>query len=251
MLFGLCNASGTFQGYINESLREYFDVFCTAYLDDVLIYTSKDKYYASHVFQVLKRLHKCRLQANIDKCELNTTKIKYLGMIVTTNGLKIDTKKVEAIQKWEVSLSVKDVQAFLGFTNFYWRFISDFSKKVKPLNKLIKGTQYTTRKGNKKIKYDAFQWSKACRQIFQNLKRAFTTVPMLAHYDSKLETCVETNVSNFVVAGVLSQMYDSEVLKPVTYFSKKNNSSQVQLYDLWQKIVGYCEEFWDLETWVS
>ena len=58
MSFGLCNAPGTFQGYINESLREYLDVFCTAYLDDMLIYSSKEEDHASHVLQVLRRLHK-------------------------------------------------------------------------------------------------------------------------------------------------------------------------------------------------
>ena len=220
MLFGLCNTPGTFQGYINESLRKYLDVFCTAYLDDVLIYTSKDKDYATHVLQVLKQLHKRGLQMDIDKCEFNTTRAKYLGMIVTTNGIEIDTKKVEAIQKWEALLSVKDVQAFLGFANFYRCFIFEFSKKVKPLNKLTKGTQYTTRKGNKKIKYEAFQWSDVCQKAFEELKRAFTTAPVLAHYDSLLKTWVETDASDFVVAGVLFQKHGKE-LKPVAYFSKK------------------------------
>ena len=134
MPFGLCNAPGTFQGYINESLREYLDVFCTAYLDNVLIYSSKEEDHASHVLQVLRRLHKRGLQVNIDKCEFNTTRVKYLGMIVTTNSIKMDLEKVEAIQKWEPLSSVKDVQAFLGFANFYQRFIPNFLKKVKPLN---------------------------------------------------------------------------------------------------------------------
>ena len=97
MPFRLCNAPGTFQGYINKSLQEYLDVFCTAYLDNVLIYTSKNKDHASHVLQVLRRLHKRGLQVNINKCKFNTTRVKYLGMIITTNGIEIDTKKVEAI----------------------------------------------------------------------------------------------------------------------------------------------------------
>ena len=106
---------------------------------------------------MLRYLHKRGLQVNIDNCEFNTTKVKYLGMIVTTNGIEIDAKKVEVIQKWEALSTVKDVQVFLGFANFYCQFIPGFSKKVKSLNKLTKGTQYTTKKGTKKIKYDAFQ----------------------------------------------------------------------------------------------
>ena len=99
MPFGLCNALGTFQGSINESLREYLDVFCTAYLDDVLIYSNNEAEHMDHVLQVLRHLHKHGLQVNINKCEFNTTRVKYLGMIVTTNGIKIDPEKVEAIQK--------------------------------------------------------------------------------------------------------------------------------------------------------
>ena len=232
MPFGLCNAPGTFQGYINESLREYLDVFCTAYLDDVLIYSTRKEDHASHVLQVLRRLHKRGLQVNIDKCEFNTTRVKYLGMIVTTTRLKMDIKKVDAIQKWETPSSVKDVQAFLGFANFYCRFIPNFSKKIKPLNELTKGTQYTTRTGNKRIKYETFDWTTTCQQAFKDLKRAFTTAPVLAHYDSKLKTWVETNASDFVVAEVLSQMH-GKVLKPVAYFLKKMTPAECNyiIYD--------------------
>ena len=245
MPFGLCNAPGTFQGYINESIREYLDVFCTAYLDDVLIYSSKEEDYADHVLQVLRRLHKHGLQVDIDKCEFNTTKVKYLGMIVTTNGIEMDTEKVETIQKWEAPSSVKDVQAFLGFANFYRRFIPEFSKKVKPLNELTKGTQYTTKISTKKVRYDAFVWSKGCQQVFEDLKRAFTTAPVLAHYDSKLEMWVETNASNFVVAGVLSQMH-GEVLKPVAYFSKKMTLAECNYMIYNKELLAIVKSF---ETW--
>ena len=97
MPFGLCNAPETFQRYINKSLREYFDVFCAAYPDDMLIYSTNKEEHASHVLQMLKRLHQRGLQVNIDKCEFNTTRVKYLGTIVTINGLEMDTEKVEAV----------------------------------------------------------------------------------------------------------------------------------------------------------
>ena len=138
--FSLCNAPRTFQGYINQSLQEYLDIFCTAYLDDVLIYSNNEADHADHVLQVLRRLHKRGLQINIDKCEFNTTRVKYLSMIVTTNSIKIDTEKVEAVPNWEAPSTVKEVQNFLGFANFYCQFILNFLKKVKPLNKLTKGT---------------------------------------------------------------------------------------------------------------
>ena len=128
---------------------------------------------------------------------------------------------------------MKDVQAFLGFANFYRRFIPGFSSRVKSLTKLTKGTQYTTKLGNKKVKYGPFEWSKACQQAFEDLKRAFTTAPVLVHYDSSLETWVETDASDFVVAGVLSQKHGDRVLKPVAYFSKKMTPAECNymIYD--------------------
>lgn len=96
MPFGLCNAPGTFQGYINSSLLEYLDIFCTAYLDDVLIYSDNEKDHSEQVLKVLKRLRKKGLQIDIDKCEFLVTEVKYLGLIVTTEGIKMDEEKVKA-----------------------------------------------------------------------------------------------------------------------------------------------------------
>lgn len=153
MPFGLCNAPGTFQSFINNSVLEYLDRFCTAYLDDVLLYSENEEEHAENVNRVLRRLRERELHLDLDKCEFNVRSVKYLGLIVGTDGIKMDPEKVEAILSWETPFSVKDVQAFLGFANFYRRFIHNFSQVARLLAEMTKGKHFTTRNGRKKIRY--------------------------------------------------------------------------------------------------
>jgi hypothetical protein len=138
MPFGLTGAPSTFQHYINDSLREYLDIFCTAYLDDVLIYSDSLEDHRKHVKLVLRALREAGLQAEIEKCEFHTTETRYLGLIIGTEGVKMDPKKIETIKNWPQPKTLKDIQAFLGFANFYRRFILGFSVIVKPLTALTK-----------------------------------------------------------------------------------------------------------------
>jgi hypothetical protein len=87
MPFGLCNAPGTFQSYINETVRDYLDVFCTAYLDDILIFSEKEEEHTEHVRKLFQRLRERGLQLDIDKCEFGVRETKYLGVIITTEGI--------------------------------------------------------------------------------------------------------------------------------------------------------------------
>ena len=226
MPFGLCNAPSTFQSYINSSLREYLDYFVTAYLDDILIFSDTESEHIEQVLKVLRRLKERGLQLDIDKCEFSVPEVKYLGMYVGVNGVRMDPEKVSAILEWRTPESVKEVQSFLGFANFYRRFIEGFSKKVRCLIELTKGEQYVSKSGKRRVKYKDFHWTTECQKAFEDMKQAFTSAPILAHYDPARETWVETDASDFVVSGVLSQMHDN-VLKPVAYFSKKNDSSRV------------------------
>ena len=157
MPFGLCNAPGTFQSYINSLLQEYLDVFCTAYLDDILIYSKNNKEHMDHMLKVLKRLRKKGLQLDIDKCEFSVTEMKYLRLIVITKGIYMDSDKVQAIIDWESPTTVKDVQAFFGFAGFYQQFIAIFSQMTKPLTKITKSSYVTIRSGKSKVKYNPFQ----------------------------------------------------------------------------------------------
>src|SRR5438045_3541076 len=100
-------------------LPSYLDDFCTAYLDDILIYLENPLQHEEHICKVLLWLCKAGLQANIKKCKFNVTHMKYLGFIISTDGVQVDPEKVKAIRNWKQPTSVQGVQSFLGFCNFY------------------------------------------------------------------------------------------------------------------------------------
>ena len=226
MPFGLCNAPGTFQAFINSTLREYLDDFCTSYLDDILIYSDNKEEHIAHVSKVLERLQHAGLFLDVDKCEFFVTTVKYLGLIITTEGVKMDPAKVEAIVNWKSPRNLKDVQAFIGFANFYRKFILGYSRIILPLTKL-------TRLAEKDF---AFPWSPDGPEeaAFRKLKLAFTTAPILAHFDIDAETWIETDASDYVVAAVISQRGADGNLHPVAYMSKKMSPAECN-YEIYDK----------------
>ena len=123
MNFGLCGAPSAFQNYINDSLHEYLNTFCSVYIDDILIYSKTRKEHAKHIRLVLQKLQKAGLQLDIDKCEFYAQEVKYLGLIITPEGIKMDQEKIASVLDWPKPENLKDVQSFLGFVNFYRRSI--------------------------------------------------------------------------------------------------------------------------------
>ena len=128
LLFRLYNKPSTFQAYINNQLKNIFDDFYTAYIDDILIFSNSKKEHKQHVKEILRRLQDANLQYNITKCAFNIIKILYLSILITKNEVKIDPAKVTAIKKQPELLNIHDIRYFLGFTNFYRRFIKKFLK---------------------------------------------------------------------------------------------------------------------------
>ena len=99
MPFGLCNGPASFQNYINDILHEYLDDFCTMYLDDILIYSDNEAEHKIHVKRVLQKLEEAGLQVNITKCAFHVTQVPYLGLIIITKGVKMNSVKVSIIVK--------------------------------------------------------------------------------------------------------------------------------------------------------
>ena len=136
MPFGLTNAPGSFQHFINDTLREFLDVFCTAYLDDILIYSNTLEDNKKQVRQVLERLSAAGIHLKPEKCKFHVKQVDYLGLVITPGGLRMQHEKVKTIREWGDARNLTDLQAFLGFANFYRRFILNYSKIVAPMTRL-------------------------------------------------------------------------------------------------------------------
>src|SRR5258707_13115138 len=185
MPFRLSNVPAAFQRFINEVLRDLMDVCMVGYLDNILIYSDSLEDHQDHVREVLHRLCTAGLYANLKKCKFHMDTVEYL---------------VSTIQDWPEPWKVQDVQAFLGFTNFYRRFIHDYSETTLPLNHLCK-------------KSTTWHFGTEEAKAFQNLKKAFGSTPVLAHWAPDLPMTVETDVSDCTIVGILSVAFYSRTLQ--------------------------------------
>ncbi|EAL17174.1 hypothetical protein CNBN1990 [Cryptococcus deneoformans B-3501A] len=207
MPFGLTNAPASFQHLMNHNFRDLLDIFVIIYLDDILIYSPDLETHQSHVIQVLDRLRQTQLYAKASKCEFHQTSVEFLGFVVSDQGLSMDTKKVKSITEWPTPRNLRDTQSFLGFCNFYRRFIKNYSSIAKPLIDLTK-------------KDLPFVWEEPQRTSFEALKKSFTSVDLLHHYDLTKQLILETDASDYAIAGILSHEIDKK-LEPVAFFSHK------------------------------
>jgi hypothetical protein len=207
VLFGLTNGPATYQRYMNNVLFDYLDDFCTAYLDNILIYSSDELEHQEHVCKVLTRLREAGLQVDIRKSEFHVTQTKYLGFIVSTDSIETDPEKTAVIDQWEPPRTVKGIQSFLGFCNFYRRFIRDYRRIAKPLNRLVRKDQ-------------PFLFDKVCLDAFQELKNRLVSIPLLVHFNPDLPKRMETDTSDGVIAGVLLQQEKDLQWHPVAFYSK-------------------------------
>lgn len=221
MPFGLTNAPAIFQHLMNDVFREYLDVFVVIYLDDILVFSGTQEDHDRHVKLVLEKLRSSGLYAKLEKCEFDRKQVEFLGYIVSTDGLKMDPRKVSTVLTWARPTSPKDIQCFLGFANFYRHFIKDFSRLAAPLQKL-------THKNNR------FEWSESTEKAFTSLKQAFTSAPILTYADPARPYIMETDASDYALGAVLSQTADDGLLHPVAFYSRKFTPSEIN-YDVHDK----------------
>ncbi|KAL0155123.1 hypothetical protein M9458_049386, partial [Cirrhinus mrigala] len=220
MPYGLSVSPSVFQTFMNEVFREFLHQFVVVYIDNILIYSRNMAEHRQHVQQVLQKLRQHQLYLKLEKCEFHKSSVQFLGYNINSEGVLMDQGKVDAIQNWPQPDSIKALQRFLGFANFYRRFIKDYSSIIAPLTSLLRG------------KLKRLTWDPAAHEAFQHIKKLFSTAPLLHHPKPNLPFTVEADASTTGVGAVLSQaVSESSVLHPCAAFSRKLSLAE-QNYDV-------------------
>ncbi|XP_055487582.1 uncharacterized protein LOC129694847 [Leucoraja erinacea] len=192
MPFGLTNAPAVFQGMVNDVLRDMLNRFVFVYLDDILIFSPDETSHVQHVHQVLERLLLNDLFVKAEKCEFHANTVQFLGYVVSPAGIQMDPSKVSAVANWPTPSSRKRLQGFLGFANFYRKFIRNFSVTAAPFHALTSP-------------HVPFSCSSQAETAFMRLKRSFSSAPILVHPDPSLQFMVEVDASGVGIGAVFSQ----------------------------------------------
>jgi len=193
MFFGMTNSPATFQTMMNDIFRDLIaEGIMVVYLDDILIFTKTEEEHAKAIRRVLQVLQEHKLFLRPEKCEFCKKQIEYLGLVISENEVSIDPVKVVGVREWPTPENKTDIQAFLGFVNFYHRFIQDFSAKARPLFDLTRSEQVWT-------------WSGREQTAFEDLKMAVTTAPVLMSPQDLEPFRVKVDSLDFATGAVLSQ----------------------------------------------
>ncbi|KAG1926575.1 retrotransposable element [Pimephales promelas] len=221
--YGLANSPAVFQSFINEIFRDLLNQCVIAYIDDILIYSKNEDEHINHVKTVLSRLLANRLYVKAEKCEFHVRETTFLGYKIGHQGVKMDESKIKAVTEWPQPSTVKELQRFLGFANFYRRFIRNYSMIASPLTSLLKG------------KPSKQKWNEEANQAYKALKERFTSAPILKHPDPELPFVVEVDALDCGNGAVLSQRHGQPgKLYPCAFFSRKLRAAE-RNYDVGNK----------------
>ena len=221
MFFGLTNSPATFQGMMDDIFKDLIlEGKVLIYLDDILILGDSLKEHRELVREVLRRLRKHDLFAKPEKCEFEVTRTEYLGLIISPGRIEMDPAKVKAIREWPTPKNASDIRRFRGFANFYRRFIQDFGRICKPLDRLTGKVP--------------FVWGDEEQTAFDMLKARFTSSPMLSMWDHYKPHRIETDASGYAVGSVLMQKEDDGLWHPVAYLSEGMTETE-RNYEIWDR----------------
>ncbi|XP_052728500.1 uncharacterized protein LOC128195299 [Vigna angularis] len=165
MPFGVTNAPAIFMDYMNRIFRSCLDKFVVVFIDDILVYSKSREEHEGHLRLVLEILREHRLYGRLSKCEFWLDEIQFLGHVISSQGIAVDSSKVEAVLKWERPKTVSEVRSFVGLAGYYRKFVEGFSKIVSHLTRLTRKDQ-------------PFSWTDKCEESFEEMKKKLTSAPV-------------------------------------------------------------------------
>ena len=220
MPFGLCGAPFTFQKLMSLVLKEENWKICVIYLDDVLIFSSTFEEHVKNVNTVLSKIRQAGLKLSPSKCHFCQKEVKFLGHIVNRNGLSTDPMKVEKIKNWKLPKTIADLRKFLGFCNYYRKFIKNYSGISAPLEGML--SNIDKKKSEKQI---IIEWKENLKDSFDALKERLCSPPVLSFPRAGSEFILDTDASFEGIGAVLSQSQDGEE-RVISYASRKLNKHE-------------------------
>uniref|UniRef100_A0A0W0G4X8 RNA-directed DNA polymerase n=1 Tax=Moniliophthora roreri TaxID=221103 RepID=A0A0W0G4X8_MONRR len=221
MFFGLMNSPATFQAFMDDVLQDFMaEGWCLVYIDDILIYSQDRDQHRERTIRLLQRLKDQDLYLKPHKCKFDVTEIDFLGLVIKPGQVAMDPTKLSGISDWPAPKTVTGVRSFTGFTNFYRKFIGNYSAIAKPLYDL-------TKKGT------TFEWTADCERAFTTLKQRFQQEPILRLPDPKRAFIIETDASKWATGGVLRQEGPDGELHPCGYISHAFDAAEwnYEIYD--------------------
>ena len=197
MPFGLTNAPATFQRLMERVLAGLQWHTCLVYIDDIIIFSETIEEHLKQIQSIFDRLKQAKLKLKPKKCKLLQTKVKYLGHVVSKDGVETDPDKIAVVKEWPRPSCVKDVRSFVGFCSYYRRFIPHFATVAKPLIRL------TEKKVN-------FVWNDEHEEAWLELRRLMSEAPVLSYPDKDATFILDTDASDYGIGAVLSQSIDGK-----------------------------------------
>ena len=220
MPFGLCNASATFQRSITRALQKIqqrHGSVVMAYIDDIVIATETIEDHLERIREVFECLREAGFKMRAEKCDFMRTETKYLGRVVSAEGIKPDPAAVSKIQEWMPPRNKEELQSFLGFANYYRDFIPFHAAKVQPMQKLLRKNQH-------------FYWKEKHQEAFDSVKQALADATALAAPNEEGRFVLDTDASAVAIAGILHQEQEyngKTILRPIVYGSKSLTRTQM------------------------
>jgi predicted aspartyl protease len=212
MPMGLSNSAPVFERLMERVLSGLTWKTCLVYLDDIIIFSRTFENHLANLREVFERLKEAHLKLSPKKCHFFKTKVKFLGHIVSDEGVSTDPSKIKAVKDWPIPRNVKEVRSFLGLTSYYRKFIYKYADKAKALHKITEKNQ-------------KFTWTEDCQKSFDALKQALISAPILAYPTREDFFILDTDASNVGMGSVLSQVQDGQE-KVISYYSKSFNKAE-------------------------